>query len=764
MNCDKLKELLIDYIEGSLSPSQKAELDKHISSCPECRELIKSFGKLSVVLPDHLNSKASHMQPSGLLWGNILSSVQKEKKQKKTRGFLKVALTFASIIVVVTAGVFTPVFGKEGNLLGFISWKIIENASNSMDKLFTPDLKGQVLKAYTVNQLSTDNNISKSTVWKMKADGFTPKDIAIASLISKKTGIDLEQIISERKAGNGWGRIANHSGISIFAVKDQLAEPIEETSSAIASTDKINLPVELSDINNNKFLVDSISEPIDATGVSDQDNKPLELSKIDSGKYVMTFTVVDGKLQLEKLSTGKDDGSSKDEFAIDGTIDSYDGNTLTVSTSDGKKEIITVAGETIIHSDTTPGSSIHVSGFMVDNRLTASAVSRMRRRAGNPNVSEDKTDKGKPEDKGNPNKGSGEDEGNQYRHGQGSGSNGNQTKTGKPDVKTDTSKNGSKNEVGQKNQETGSQNLNFEFDGKLVNYDKTNLTVDLLNGSYKVTTNTTAILDLGSSAEPLSLDILQLLPPDTVIHVKGNDKQISLITIDKSVLNLTSGWIIRTGDGACVVLQKTNDGFTKTTFNIPSWAQIQPGLNALKPGNHIENALTASNSIVWANVTKDTFRVVRGKVDSFNGTKLVVDGREIQMTKVTEFFMKDQSSEVARDLKPDMQVKVDILIIDNLQVAIRVEKLPPPPPPQQPGDQPKPLKITSVSKNGENRIDITLEDGNVIYVNPKMTKVYEDDGSGNRATCSPKQIKAGDTVTFKLGKQGKMAVELVILR
>ncbi len=39
MNCADIEILICDYVDGTLDPAQKAELERHLSQCPACAEL-----------------------------------------------------------------------------------------------------------------------------------------------------------------------------------------------------------------------------------------------------------------------------------------------------------------------------------------------------------------------------------------------------------------------------------------------------------------------------------------------------------------------------------------------------------------------------------------------------------------------------------------------------------------------------------------------------------------------------------------------------
>jgi hypothetical protein len=39
MNCAEIEILICDYVDGTLAPAEKAELERHLSACPACAEL-----------------------------------------------------------------------------------------------------------------------------------------------------------------------------------------------------------------------------------------------------------------------------------------------------------------------------------------------------------------------------------------------------------------------------------------------------------------------------------------------------------------------------------------------------------------------------------------------------------------------------------------------------------------------------------------------------------------------------------------------------
>src|SRR5205807_6917955 len=41
MNCAELEALICDYVDGTLAPAQRTELESHLAECPACAELAR---------------------------------------------------------------------------------------------------------------------------------------------------------------------------------------------------------------------------------------------------------------------------------------------------------------------------------------------------------------------------------------------------------------------------------------------------------------------------------------------------------------------------------------------------------------------------------------------------------------------------------------------------------------------------------------------------------------------------------------------------
>lgn len=95
--CGKIQELLSAMLDGEVSESEKAEIEKHVEGCPECRAMYNAFTAVS----DSLNEPEEI--PEGL-HENIVRSVKAEGKKKKAPW--KKVLPLAACLVLVIFGAF----------------------------------------------------------------------------------------------------------------------------------------------------------------------------------------------------------------------------------------------------------------------------------------------------------------------------------------------------------------------------------------------------------------------------------------------------------------------------------------------------------------------------------------------------------------------------------------------------------------------------------------------------------------------------------
>lgn len=96
-DCGKIQELISAMLDGEVSESEKAEIEKHVEGCPECRAMLDAFTAVS----DSLNEPEE--MPEGL-HENIIRRVKAEGRKKKAPW--KKVLPLAACLVLVIFGAF----------------------------------------------------------------------------------------------------------------------------------------------------------------------------------------------------------------------------------------------------------------------------------------------------------------------------------------------------------------------------------------------------------------------------------------------------------------------------------------------------------------------------------------------------------------------------------------------------------------------------------------------------------------------------------
>jgi anti-sigma factor RsiW len=124
MRCSKAHKLIGDYLDGTLQPDEENELQEHLQSCADCRELVKDFQGIVEEA-----KKMQMIEPSDKVWPAILSRLQMAKgaqveSRKRKAGWLESFFfqgrakyawgTALAAVLVIVGAVFGPRFW-EGN-------------------------------------------------------------------------------------------------------------------------------------------------------------------------------------------------------------------------------------------------------------------------------------------------------------------------------------------------------------------------------------------------------------------------------------------------------------------------------------------------------------------------------------------------------------------------------------------------------------------------------------------------------------------------
>ena len=147
MDCNKIKELIGDYIDGEISTAQQDEISSHLKICPSCKRIEQSLRR-AVIEPLR---KAKKVEAPDRIWYQIKDTLE----EKESRGYLpylitewinrlkirKPALVPASVMVIAVL-LFTVIFFRKAPTTEYILntyieeqmqfiWQLAENGEES---------------------------------------------------------------------------------------------------------------------------------------------------------------------------------------------------------------------------------------------------------------------------------------------------------------------------------------------------------------------------------------------------------------------------------------------------------------------------------------------------------------------------------------------------------------------------------------------------------------------------------------------------------
>lgn len=107
MKCSK--RALNSYIDGELSSSEKADIEKHLSGCLLCRDALE---KMTYIKDTLLNIPVSETDPPDSLWRRVASSVP-EKRSRRIPLF-GYGVTAGALLLLFSVFINRPVY-ETGN-------------------------------------------------------------------------------------------------------------------------------------------------------------------------------------------------------------------------------------------------------------------------------------------------------------------------------------------------------------------------------------------------------------------------------------------------------------------------------------------------------------------------------------------------------------------------------------------------------------------------------------------------------------------------
>ncbi len=124
MTCERVQQLLDDFVDGILPEGDRSRLEAHLTGCDSCR---RDLAALQALLDDAADLP-SEIDPSKDLWTAIRSQIGQERSAPSRLSFFnrpKYVLAAAALFVLVTAGsLLLPRMIERG--MGSIEWMMTE--------------------------------------------------------------------------------------------------------------------------------------------------------------------------------------------------------------------------------------------------------------------------------------------------------------------------------------------------------------------------------------------------------------------------------------------------------------------------------------------------------------------------------------------------------------------------------------------------------------------------------------------------------------
>jgi len=92
--CENIKQMLVDYADGQLSPSDSGKVAEHLATCEHCRKM--------------LNGLRKSLELAGVIWADIHTETENIRipvTKNRKLPWLRYAAIAASILLIVTTSV-----------------------------------------------------------------------------------------------------------------------------------------------------------------------------------------------------------------------------------------------------------------------------------------------------------------------------------------------------------------------------------------------------------------------------------------------------------------------------------------------------------------------------------------------------------------------------------------------------------------------------------------------------------------------------------
>jgi len=106
MKCEHLQEILYDYLDDSLSPSERAAAERHLAGCLACREAVQRECQLTQALTSRLEQAVETVALDPIARRNLAAAVGRKmaesREQPRVSWWHRWVLPLAATAVILT--------------------------------------------------------------------------------------------------------------------------------------------------------------------------------------------------------------------------------------------------------------------------------------------------------------------------------------------------------------------------------------------------------------------------------------------------------------------------------------------------------------------------------------------------------------------------------------------------------------------------------------------------------------------------------------
>jgi anti-sigma factor RsiW len=111
MNCEQLRQILYDCLDGSLSPSMRSAAEQHLAGCAACRESVRQESQLAQSLSRRLDQAVETVVLDPVARRGMVRAVERQLAESGERPlflfWIRLVLPFAAAAMVLLVALWT---------------------------------------------------------------------------------------------------------------------------------------------------------------------------------------------------------------------------------------------------------------------------------------------------------------------------------------------------------------------------------------------------------------------------------------------------------------------------------------------------------------------------------------------------------------------------------------------------------------------------------------------------------------------------------